>query len=285
MSGMVFPALGALGVWLLASGQGRWASRQPMSSARASASRLISSNTPAHLFRRMPGAVAAGALGWIATWSVVGGIIAPTTAAAFGAAMPARVASGRRRRNTAAARHAWPRLLAEIRVLVANRGQSIPTALFAAGAQAPPEMRGAFSEAARMWALSTDFEASLHVLKGALSDPTADAVCETLRAAHQIGGVQLDARLRALSEAAQAETAAREDARAKQAGARFARGFVALVPAFMALIGLGIGRGREAYATPNGQLLVALCVLAVAACWLWAGGMMSIPQRRRVFEQ
>ena len=182
-------------------------------------------------------------------------------------------------------RQAWPRLLAEVRIGVAHRNQSIPAALFAAGAHAPAEMRPAFEEAARAWALSTDFEASLRVLKTSLADPTADAICETLLAAHQIGGVRLDVRLRGLAEAAHAEAAARSDARAKQAGARFARSFVALVPGFMAVIGLSIGRGREAYEAPDGQWLVAFSVLAVVGCWLWAGRIMAIPLRKRVFLQ
>ena len=214
-----------------------------------------------------------------------GGVAAPTVVALLSAAIPPCAATQRSRRRAAGSWQAWPRMLAEIRVLVAHRGQSIPAALFAAGMHAPPGMRPAFSEAARTWSLSTDFEVSLRVLKTSLADPTADAICETLLAAHQIGGVRIDARLRALAEAAQAEAAARSDARAKQAGARFARSFVASVPAFMALIGLSIGRGRQAYESGNGQLLVAFSVLVVAGCWLWAGRIMAIPVRKRVFLQ
>ena len=228
------------------------------------------------------GAVAAVA-GWIGAWTLFGGALAPALVAVLAGTLPPCAAVRRQRQRAARSWEAWPRLLAEIRVLVAHRGQSIPSALFAAGVHAPAAMRPAFSQATRTWTLSTDFEAALSVLKTSLADPTADAVCETLLAAHQIGGVRIDARLRALAEAAQAEAAARSDARAKQAGARFARSFVALVPAFMAVIGLSIGRGREAYESSEGQLLVAFSVLAVAGCWLWAGQIMAVPMRKRVF--
>ena len=223
--------------------------------------------------------------GWFAAWLLFGNGLGSATAAMLAAAIPSHSAALHRRSRIWSARQAWPRLLSEIRVLVTSRGQSIPGALFAAGASAPTQMRSAFSDAARTWALSTDFEAALAVLRGALADPTADAVCETLLAAHRIGGVNLDGRLRALAEAAQVEAAARQDARARQAGARFARSFVLVVPAFMAVIGLGIGRGREAYQDPNGQLLVALSFGAVAGCWFWAGRIMAVPQRRRVFSE
>ncbi|WP_419841355.1 hypothetical protein [Candidatus Poriferisodalis sp.] len=226
-----------------------------------------------------------GAAGWIGTWTLFGGMAAPALVAAIGGAVPPSSARRRRRRLAGDCWQAWPRLLAEIRISVAQRGQSIPAALFAVGAHAPAHMRPAFGEAERSWSLNTDFEAALRVLKTSLADPTADAVCETLLAAYQIGGVRIEARLRALAEAAQAEAAARADARAKQAGARFARSFVAAVPAFMAVIGLSIGRGRQAYESGGGQVLVALSVAAVAGCWLWAGRMMAIPARKRVFLQ
>ncbi len=229
--------------------------------------------------------MAAAIAGWFGAWLLFGNGLGSATAAVLAAAVPAHSASALRRRQIWSARHAWPRLLSEIRVFVTSRGQFIPGAVFAAGASAPIEMRGAFSYAARTWALSTDFEAALAVLREALADPTADAVCETLLAAHRIGGVDLDGRLRALAEAAQVEAAARQDARARQAGARFARSFVLVVPAFMAVIGLGIGRGREAYQDPSGQLLVALSLGAVAGCWFWAGRIMAVLQRRRVFSE
>ncbi|WP_419839202.1 hypothetical protein [Candidatus Poriferisodalis sp.] len=285
MTGVLFIGAGALGIWLLAT---------PDGDVSAALRRLVPSKPPAPLTAPRPtsrlvastlaGAVAAVG-GWAGAWTLFGGIAAPALVAVFSAAIPPCAASQRRRQRTANSWQAWPRLLAEIRVGVAHRGQSIPAALFAADAHAPPEMRLAFSEAARTWSLSTDFEASLRVLKTSLADPTADAVCETLLAAHQIGGVRVDIRLRALAEAAQAEAAARSDARAKQAGARFARSFVALVPAFMGVIGLSIGSGRQAYASPDGQLLVVLSVLAVAGCWLWAGRIMAVPLRKRVFVQ
>lgn len=285
MTGALFITAGTLGVWLLATPNSdgllvaRWLPssirRAPMTAPQSS-SRVIRSVLAG-------GAAAVG--GWVGAWTLFGGAVAPTLVALLSAVIPPCAALQRRRHRTANSWEAWPRLLAEIRVGVAHRGQSIPAALFAAGVHAPAEMRLAFSEAARTWSLSTDFEASLRVLKTSLADPTADAVCETLLAAHQIGGVRVDDRLRALAEAAQAEAAARSDARAKQAGARFARSFVALVPAFMAVIGLSIGRGRQAYASPDGQLLVAISVLAVAGCWLWAGRIMAVPLRKRVFAQ
>ena len=76
----------------------------------------------------------------------------------------------------------------------------------------------------------------------------------------------------------------RRDAIARQAGVRFARWFTLIVPIGMALTGLTIGNGREAYATPLGQLLVAVALLMVIACWVWASYIMRMPSEERVFS-
>ena len=146
---------------------------------------------------------------------------------------------------------AWPRLLEEIRILTSSLGRSIPQALFEVGRRAPEELRPAFAAAHREWLLSTDFARTLRVLKANLADPTADAVCETLLVAHEVGGTDLDRRLEALIDDRVQDTQGRKDARAKQAGARFARRFVLIVPAGMALAGMSVGTGRAAYQTAS----------------------------------
>ncbi len=52
----------------------------------------------------------------------------------------------------------------------------------------------------------------------------------------------------------------------------------------MALAGLSIGTGRQAYQTAVGQLAVVLGLLCVAACWVWAGRLMRLPEQERVFH-
>ena len=123
------------------------------------------------------------------------------------------------------------------------------------------------------------------MLKLALADPTADATCETLLVAHEVGGSDLDRRLAALVEDRIQDLQGRKDARAKQAGVRFARRFVLLVPLGMALAGLSIGNGRAAYERPTGQLGVAFGLAMIAVCWLWAGQLLKLPDEQRVFDE
>lgn len=226
--------------------------------------------------------------------ALLGGLVA---AALFGGTLPTVVAAGlcgaapiggyrsRRRRTRNAAQDAWPRLIEEVRLLTSSAGRGVPQALFQAARRAPDEMAPAFEAARREWLLSTDLERALAVLKGRLADPTADVVCETLLVAHELGGTDLDRRLAALATERRTDARHRSEARAGQAGARFARRFVLLVPVGMALAGASVGDGRAAYQSPEGQVAVALGVTAMAACWWWAARLLRLPEEQRVFTR
>jgi tight adherence protein B len=191
----------------------------------------------------------------------------------------------RRARRRSAAQESWPRIIEEIRILTSSLGRSVPQALFEAGQRAPESLRPAFAASQREWLLSTDFERTVRVLKAGLADPTADAACETLLVAHEVGGSDLDRRLEALIEDRVIDVQGRKDARSKQAGVRFARRFVLLVPLGMALVGMSIGNGRAAYATPWGQMMVVVGIGAVVGCWVWAGRLLALPDEERVFHE
>jgi tight adherence protein B len=221
--------------------------------------------------------------GGLAAFAIFGGVVPAVVAAIFAGAAPVATYRARRERRRADARDAWPRMIEEIRLQTGALGRSVPQALFEVGRRGPEELRGAFAVAEREWLLSTDFAKTVAVLKARLSDATADAALETLLVAHDIGGTDLDRRLAALIEDRIQDLRGRKDARAKQAGVRFARRFVLIVPVGMALAGLSIGTGRAAYQTPTGQVVVAIGIASVVACWVWAGQLLRLPEEERVF--
>jgi tight adherence protein B len=213
-----------------------------------------------------------------------GGVVPALLAGAFAATFPVASYKARRDKRRREAREAWPRMIEEIRLLTGSLGRSIPQALLEVGRRGPAELRPAFAAAEREWLISTDFGRTTAVLKARLADPTADAACETLLVAHAVGGSDVDRRLAALVEDRIQDLQGRKDAQAKQAGVRFARRFVLIVPLGMALAGLSIGTGREAYQTALGQALVAAGLGVVVACWLWAGRLLRLPEEERVFS-
>jgi tight adherence protein B len=227
--------------------------------------------------------VALAALGAVAGVALFGGALPAMVLAACVGAAPLASYRVRRQQMRATAQEAWPRLIEEVRIRTSALGRSVPQALFEAGERAPASLRPAFAAAQREWALSTDFERTVAVLKGGLADPTADAACETLLVAHEVGGSDLDRRLEALIEDRVIDVQGRKDARSKQAGVRFARRFVLLVPLGMALVGMSVGNGRAAYATPWGQTMVVIGIVSIVACWVWAGRLLRLPEEQRVF--
>lgn len=288
MTGLLLAVVGATGVFLLVSGP-REASRSGRTvvyDARPTVHRWLQElsdgdHRPLDLLLMSAVLLAIGAA---AGFAVFGGALPPLVAGAFAATFPfasARFRADLRRRQ---AREAWPRMIEEIRLLTGSLGRSIPQALLEVGRRAPEPLRPAFASAEREWLLTTDFARTVEVLKARLADPTADATCETLLVAHEIGGADLDRRLAALAEDRLLDLEGRKDALAKQAGVRFARRFVLVVPLGMALAGLSIGTGRSAYSTVGGQVLVALGLVVVAGCWAWAGRLMRLPEDERVFS-
>ncbi len=218
------------------------------------------------------------------TFAVLGAPLPALAVGGFAATYPAASYRARRQQRRARAAECWPRMIEEIARLAGSRGRSVPQALFEVGRGSPEEMRPAFEAAHRQWLISTDFERSVAVLKAGLADATADAACETLLVAHEVGGTDVQRRLSALVEDRVADLQGRKDARARQAGARFARRFVLLVPVGMALVGLSIAGGRNAYRSAEGQLAALAAIAMVVACWMWAGHIMRLPEEERVFN-
>jgi tight adherence protein B len=221
-------------------------------------------------------------VGAAAAWALFGGVLPPLAGGGLAGVVPVAASRSRRDRRRSDAREAWPRMIEEIRIKTITLGRSIPQALLEVGQRAPDDMRPAFDAARREWLISTDFERTVAVLKAKLADATADAVCETLLVAHEIGGNDVDRCLTALIDDRIVDVQGRKDARSRQAGARFTRRFVVVVPLGMAFVGLSIGSGRSAYETPLGQLLVLVGLSLMAACWAWAGQIMRLPDEQRV---
>lgn len=221
-----------------------------------------------------------GALLGLALFNPAAGVVVGVAAATF----PILSANARRARRLDRARDSWPRMIEEIRLQAVSLGRSIPQALFAVGRRAPEEMRSGFDVAHREWLMSTDFDRTLAVLKAQLADPTADAVCETLLIAHEVGGTDVDRRLQALLDDRVLDLQGRKDARARQAGARFARVFVLIVPLGMALVGQSIASGRAAYQGTGPTIAITVALGIIGVCWWWAGRLMQLPSEQRVFR-
>ena len=279
MTGVAFAAAAAYGTFLLYTGIAfGWRGLAP--GPRGSIKRCAAPRVRADI-AAATAALAAASAG--AAYAFFGGVFPPLVAAAGAAYAACGARRAALRQQRAAAFDAWPRLIEHIRTQASALGRSIPQALFDAGRHAPAPLLPRFAAAERVWLVTTDFQRTVRVLQSELADAGADAVLETLLVAHEIGGREIDRRLAALVEDRTLDLQHRKDARAKQAGVRFARRFVLVVPVGMALAGMSIGSGRDAYDSVLGQFAVAVGIAVIAACWTWAGRLMALPEEVRVF--
>jgi tight adherence protein B len=224
-------------------------------------------------------------IGVLVGFVIFGGVMAPMICGISAATLPVGLERIRVEKTRDEAQQMWPRMIDEIRIRTTTAGLPIPQALIDVGLRGPEPYRPAFAAARRTWLLTTDFAQTITVLKRELADPTGDVVCETLLVAHEVGGTEVERYLVSLAEDRLMDLHGRKDARAKQAGARFARRFVVGVPIGMAVVGLSIGNGRAAYQTDTGQLFVAFGLLVMMGCWIWAGRIMRLPDEERVFPK
>ncbi len=293
MIGLVLALVGALGVYYLYTALAfGWTGAGLAPSPRARRKQLASDQLEQWLTQAglegidlsQFGAVVAMlfVLGVLVAFTIFGGLVPALVVGLFAATFPLASYRLRRQKRRVRAQEAWPRMIEEMRVLTGSLGRSIPQALFEIGERAPDEMQSAFAAGRREWLITTDFVRTVAVLKRGLADPTADAALETLLVAHEIGGTDLDHRLQSLAEDRVLDVQGRKDAIAKQAGVKFARWFVLLVPAGMALAGMSVGNGRAAYSTAIGQTIVVFALAVIVVCWVWAGHFMRLPQEQRV---
>ncbi|HMK12138.1 MAG TPA: hypothetical protein VK461_11190 [Acidimicrobiales bacterium] len=217
------------------------------------------------------------------TFLVFGGVLPSLIAGAISATLMTISDRAATERRCDLVADAWPGVLEEVRVLAGAGGRPIPQALFQAGVRTSPGVREAFVAAQREWQSSTDFTRAIAVLKAELDEASSDVVCETLLVAHQVGGSGVDRRLEALAEDRVRDLDLRRDARSRQAGARFARRFVLIVPIGMAFVGLSLGTGRSAYQSRGAQITVGAALALIAACWVWAGRILRLPRPGRTF--
>lgn len=230
MSAVVVAVAGAYGVFLLYTAALADPGKRDVSPSRWSARRRSARDwlTQAGLneVRPLEFVLVVGVFGVVGAaigFVLFGGMLPAAVLGAFTATSPVAWYRGQRARRRAESQDAWPRMIEELRLLTGSLGRSVPQALFEVGRAAPAELRDGFAAAQREWLLSTDFERALNVLKAALADDTADVVAETLLVGHELGGSDLERRLRSLADDRILDLQHRKDARAHQAGVRLTK--------------------------------------------------------------
>jgi tight adherence protein B len=128
----------------------------------------------------------------------------------------------------------------------------------------PEPLRPAFGELTRDLRL-VGFEDALQRARRRLATPVFDTVAAALLLAHRLGGRNLGPVLESLSRAVRGTARAEQEVRAQQARNVLSARIVAVLPLALIAAIRGLNPGYlDPFATPTGQVLLALCLLSVA---------------------
>lgn len=235
-----------------------------------------------------PGVLVAAALLIGACAGAVGFAVLPVPVIALvgavaAASVPFVLVSARAARAAKTDRAVWPDLVDHL-VSAVRAGVPLPEALRALAGVGPPRIRSAFASFGTDYDETASLTFAIDRLKDRLVDATADRILETLRMSREIGGSDLVAVLRALSNHLRHDLAARAEVEARQSWIVNAARVGAAAP----WIVLGLLMLRPEAATAYGDEIGALLVLGGAGVTVVAYRLMraaaAMPQERRWFR-
>lgn len=206
--------------------------------------------------------------------AVASGIVATAT--------PVIVVNWRARQRLRAAREQWPdavdHLLSGVRA-----GLSLPDSLSALAQVGPHGSRAAIAEFERDYAATGNFAASIDRLKGALADPVADRILETLRMSREVGGSELPGVLRSLSAFLREEAAVRGEVEARQSWVVNAARLGAAAPWVVLALLSTRPEAAAAYNTAGGVILIVGGLVVTVVAYRLMLAIARLPEERRWF--
>ncbi|MCA0437036.1 MAG: type II secretion system F family protein [Actinobacteria bacterium] len=197
--------------------------------------------------------------------------------------LPVAVVRSRARTRRLALREVWPDVVDNLASAV-RAGLSLPEAIGQIGVRGPAELRPAFSAFAEDYRATGRFAICLDRLKGALADPVADRLVESLRIARDVGGSDLGRLLRTLSEFLRQDARTRAELEARQSwtinAARLAVAAPWLVVAMLATRPESV----QAYSSLTGAVVLMIGTLVSVAAYRLMTVLARLPDDERVLR-
>lgn len=229
----------------------------------------------------MLASVGSAALAGLAAHLLLGWPVMAFAAAAVGVALPAWYLAGRRERRRAALQEAIADAVDALRDGV-RVGLGLEEALRALAAGGPAPLRATFA-AIEHDASRAGLEPSLRRARDEVADPVFDGVVAALLLAYRGGGRNLGAVLDGLGRSVRAQVQVRREVRAEQARNVLSARVIAGLPLVLLVAIRAVSPAYlDAFSTPAGQTVLALCVLSVAAGYALMLRATALPEGRRV---
>lgn len=163
-------------------------------------------------------------------------------------------------------------------------GMSVEEGIAGLAHNGPEVLRPVLSELARDMRLS-GFEEAVGRARERLADPVFDTVAAALTMSHRVGGRNLSGVLDGLGRAVRQSVQVQREVRAQQAKNVLSARVIAALPLLLVFFVRGVNPAYlEAFSTPEGQIVMALCLVSAAvgyAAMLWAT---RLPGEERVLR-
>ena len=204
-------------------------------------------------------------------------------AAALGVSLVPMLVAARAARRRAANRAVWPDVVDHL-VASVRAGMSLPDSVAALAELGPAATRGAFAEFETDYRRNGNFALCLDRLKGALADPVADRILETLRMAREVGGSDVTAVLRGLAGYLREDASLRAEVIARQSWIRNAARLGVAAPWLLLLVLATRHETLVAYESTAGSVLIIVGVVVTFVAYRAMIALGRLPEERRWFR-
>lgn len=207
------------------------------------------------------------------------------SAAAFllGVTLPAWYVTNRHQRERTSVQSALADAVDSLRSAVRS-GMSVEEALTSLARNGPEVLRPALAELVRDLRVS-GFEEAVRRTRDRLADPVFDMVAAALLISHRVGGRNLSTVLEALSRSVRQTLQIEQELRAHQARNVLSARIIAALPLVLILVIRGLNPAYlDVFSSPQGQGILALCLVSVAIGYAGMLRATRLPREVRVLQ-
>lgn len=275
-----------VGVLLLfLSATAHWAPQREPSSRPPVLRAFLDRNGAGHLSLRDFTLLSSGAglVFALATQLVLGWPLVSTALFVVGLTLPGWYFTNRRQRERATTQAALADAVDMLRSGV-RAGMSVEEALGSLARNGPDVLRTPLAELARDLRVS-GFEAAVRRTRHRLADPVFDMVAAALLMSHRVGGRNLSTVLEALSRSVRQSIQVEQELRAHQAKNILSARIIAALPLVLIVVIRGLNPTYlDVFSSPEGQGVLALCLLSVALGYTGMLRATRLPGEERVLQ-
>jgi tight adherence protein B len=226
---------------------------------------------------------ASGTLLALATQLALGWPMVGAAAFLLGLTLPAWYLTNRHQRERTRMQAALAETVDSLRSAV-RAGMSVEEALASLARNGPEVLRLPLTDLARDLRVS-GFEEAIRRSRERIADPVFDMVAAALLMSHRVGGRNLSTVLEALSRAVRQTIQVEQELRAHQAKNVLSARIIAALPLALILVIRGLNPDYlDVLSSAEGQAILALCLLSVAAGYAGMLRATRLPGEERVLQ-